>query len=293
MIASSTCRCTNSSNQSKTAAKCVGRTVFQALQHDKLLPLGLGPRFRERPEFITQITRQNQSIIETSGIWKHLCYICICANARVLSPRQRHVSDVTPASRPFQPQPSMTQDPDQVAAMPVGDILAVAGVLLLFMTFAFGVVYLQYCLVACHRRRRSAALASSSSSSQSAPRRGRDGDPESLLSTPAAAATVYRAAARSKEGEVECAVCLAGLEDGGETRFMPCCGHGFHAQCVGTWLAMASRPTCPLCRRINVARPPPGMAPAPASALPRVLPEPASYAAGLPASAYEQGARAS
>lgn len=95
MIASSTCRCTNSSNQSKTAAKCVGRTVFQALQHDKLLPLGLGPRFRERPEFITQITRQNQSIIETSGIW-NTCAIYVYARTHECS---RPVNDMSVMSR--------------------------------------------------------------------------------------------------------------------------------------------------------------------------------------------------
>uniref|UniRef100_K3YYL8 RING-type domain-containing protein n=1 Tax=Setaria italica TaxID=4555 RepID=K3YYL8_SETIT len=158
--------------------------------------------------------------------------------------------------------------------MPVGGILVVAGILMLLMTFAFGVVSLQCCFGACHRRR--AALASSS---QSARWRRGGVDPEAAPRSPPA--TVHRAAARSKEEE--CAVCLAGLEDGEEARFMPCCGHGFHAQCVATWLAMASRPTCPLCRRINVARPPPGMAPAPVSALPRVPPEPASYAANLPA----------
>nr|1IYM_A Chain A, EL5 [Oryza sativa] len=45
---------------------------------------------------------------------------------------------------------------------------------------------------------------------------------------------------------VECAVCLAELEDGEEARFLPRCGHGFHAECVDMWLG--SHSTCPLCR---------------------------------------------
>ncbi|KAF7026998.1 hypothetical protein CFC21_039069 [Triticum aestivum] len=56
--------------------------------------------------------------------------------------------------------------------------------------------------------------------------------------------TVYRAA--DHVGVLECAVCLAGLQDGEQARFLPRCGHGFHAGCVDTWLA--SRSTCPLCR---------------------------------------------
>ncbi|KAI5004090.1 hypothetical protein ZWY2020_031333 [Hordeum vulgare] len=56
--------------------------------------------------------------------------------------------------------------------------------------------------------------------------------------------TVYRA--EDHVGVLECAVCLAGLQDGEHARFLPRCGHGFHAGCVDVWLA--SRSTCPLCR---------------------------------------------
>ncbi|CAN6232091.1 unnamed protein product [Urochloa humidicola] len=172
--------------------------------------------------------------------------------------------------------------------MALGDDLAVAAVLLLLVIFLFVAVLLQLCFDACYRRR---DLASSSSSSQSA-RWRRGGDTEAL---PSPAVTVCRTAARSKEEDgdaaAECAVCLAGLEDGEEARIMPCCRHGFHAQCVATWLAVASRPTCPLCR-IAVARP--GVAasaPASSSALPPVPPEPANYAAYLPTARFsDQGA---
>ncbi|CAL5021412.1 unnamed protein product [Urochloa decumbens] len=165
--------------------------------------------------------------------------------------------------------------------MAFGDDLAVGGTLLFFVIFVLGVVSLQLCLDACYRRRDMAAAASSS---QSARWRRGGGDPEAL---PSPTVTVYRTVARSNKEEeaasVQCAVCLAGIEDGEEARFMPCCGHGFHAQCVGTWLAMAARPTCPLCR-IAVARPSCGApAPAPASGLPPVPSEPANYSANLPA----------
>ncbi|CAN6238385.1 unnamed protein product [Urochloa humidicola] len=167
--------------------------------------------------------------------------------------------------------------------MEAADVLFVASVLLVFVIFAFGVVSLQLCFVACYRRR---AVGSGGSTQQT-----QVSDPEAPRPPPCRAA-----AARPKEEEgdaaaAECAVCLAGLEDGGEVaRFMPCCGHGFHAQCVGTWLAVASHPTCPLCR-VTVARPP-EMAPAPASALPPVPHEPASYAANLPAARVFYSTRA-
>ncbi|KAF8693466.1 hypothetical protein HU200_038863 [Digitaria exilis] len=75
-----------------------------------------------------------------------------------------------------------------------------------------------------------------------------------------------------------------GLEDGEEARFLPRCGHGFHAECVDTWLS--SHTTCPLCR-LTVAKPDDDEAPPcpVALLLPPVPPEPANYAAAsnLPA----------
>ncbi|CAM8915536.1 unnamed protein product [Rhodiola kirilowii] len=49
----------------------------------------------------------------------------------------------------------------------------------------------------------------------------------------------------------DCAICLAEFVDGDEIRVLPQCGHGFHAECVDTWLA--SHSSCPSCRRILVA----------------------------------------
>ncbi|KAI3922586.1 hypothetical protein MKX01_006275 [Papaver californicum] len=44
----------------------------------------------------------------------------------------------------------------------------------------------------------------------------------------------------------ECSVCLSGLEEGDETRTLPCF-HVFHKVCVGRWLDLFGK-TCPLCR---------------------------------------------
>jgi E3 ubiquitin-protein ligase RNF38/44 len=48
-----------------------------------------------------------------------------------------------------------------------------------------------------------------------------------------------------KEG-LECAVCLGRFEPTEALRLLPKCRHGFHVECVDTWLDAHS--TCPLCR---------------------------------------------
>ncbi|TVU29646.1 hypothetical protein EJB05_21222, partial [Eragrostis curvula] len=159
----------------------------------------------------------------------------------------------------------------------VGAIVTVAGVLFLFVVFAVGLVSLQYCINYLDRRRRRAQ-----ESPSGRPRRraagavvGRGVDPELLRSLPV---TVYRASSSGPKDNavVECAVCLAELEDGEAARFLPRCGHGFHAECVDMWLA--SHTTCPLCRLI-VAKPDIALV------LPPVAPEPANYgSSSLPAS---------
>ncbi|RCV06864.1 hypothetical protein SETIT_1G197600v2 [Setaria italica] len=178
------------------------------------------------------------------------------------------------------------------AAMTLGSILTVAGILLLFVVFAFGLVSLQYCFSYWDRERRQQQQgAAPTSGRRRERRRGGSGmatrrasrggvDPELLRSLPV---TAYRAAAAqgSKEegAAAECAVCLAELEDGEAARFLPRCGHGFHAECVDMWLA--SHTTCPLCR-LTVAKP--DAPPCPAAMIHPVPPEPANYAATLPAS---------
>ncbi|XP_066327610.1 E3 ubiquitin-protein ligase EL5-like [Miscanthus floridulus] len=171
------------------------------------------------------------------------------------------------------------------AAMTLGSILTVAGILLLFVIFAFVLASLQYCFNASRdrdagsgRRRRGPLPAAGGSSGGT--RASRGVDPELLRSLPV---TVYHGSDKGQRYAVECAVCLAELQDGEEARFLPRCGHGFHAECVDMWLA--SHTTCPLCR-LTVSKPD-DVSPhlAPSLALPPVAPEPANYATvNLPAS---------
>jgi E3 ubiquitin-protein ligase EL5 len=184
--------------------------------------------------------------------------------------------------------PSPVSAPAGQAAMTAGGIATVAAVLIVFAALTLAFVLLQ-CY--CDERRRAVTTTSTSGRGRRPrPRSGSGGDggtgggvdPEVLRSLPVTVYSRSTAAAAAKEEEedddgVECAVCLAELEDGEEARFLPRCGHGFHAECVDMWLG--SHSTCPLCRLTVVVPPPP---PPP---LPPVPPEPpASYTVSLPAS---------
>lgn len=50
----------------------------------------------------------------------------------------------------------------------------------------------------------------------------------------------------------ECSVCLEAFGTGDTRRELPRCGHGFHAECVDSWLRNNRR--CPLCRAEVVAQ---------------------------------------
>ncbi|KAF7020352.1 hypothetical protein CFC21_033468 [Triticum aestivum] len=152
-----------------------------------------------------------------------------------------------------------------------GTVFISAAIFLLFLTFALALIILR------HSYFSSTGAAPSRPRAWSAqmvapPPRARGVDPELLRSLPV---TVHRAADRV--GSVECAVCLAGLEDGEEARFLPRCGHGFHTGCVDRWLA--SHTTCPLCR-VTVSKPDALTS----TSRPSVPREPANYTANLPAS---------
>ncbi|KAJ1280860.1 hypothetical protein BS78_04G264500 [Paspalum vaginatum] len=56
-----------------------------------------------------------------------------------------------------------------------------------------------------------------------------------------------------KEGTAagDCAVCLEAFRPGERRRVLPGCGHGFHAECVDSWLRKSRR--CPICRAEVVA----------------------------------------
>ncbi|CAN6238388.1 unnamed protein product [Urochloa humidicola] len=176
------------------------------------------------------------------------------------------------------------------AAMTLGSALTIAGILVVFIIFAFCLVSLQRCFNSWddRERQRQQRQEEEEASGRRGQRRRRGGamsrrtttrgvDPELLRSLPV---TVYRAASEKEGAAAECAVCLAELEDGEAARFLPRCGHGFHAECVDTWLA--SHTTCPLCR-LTVAKP--DAPPSSAALLPPAFPpEPANYAAAtLPA----------
>uniref|UniRef100_A0A0E0DES1 RING-type domain-containing protein n=1 Tax=Oryza meridionalis TaxID=40149 RepID=A0A0E0DES1_9ORYZ len=159
-----------------------------------------------------------------------------------------------------------------------GDVV-LSGVVLVLVALAF--VFVMHHFLAAMRRRDSDAESSSASSGRQrggrgvmagvgaidAAKAGGQGgvDPAVLRALPV---TVHRADAAAP---LECAVCIAEVEDGEAARFLPRCGHGFHAECVDLWLR--SHPTCPLCRLAVVAADA-----APPLALPPAQPEPANYA---------------
>ncbi|KAK1612132.1 hypothetical protein QYE76_035805 [Lolium multiflorum] len=53
-------------------------------------------------------------------------------------------------------------------------------------------------------------------------------------------------ALRGQKAGLECAVCLGRFEPAEALRLLPKCRHGFHVECVDTWLD--AHGTCPLCR---------------------------------------------
>ncbi|KAF7001934.1 hypothetical protein CFC21_017488 [Triticum aestivum] len=153
-----------------------------------------------------------------------------------------------------------------------GDVVFSA-VALLFLGLALVFVLYHYLIASRHGVRGGAGTARSGlrlgvgAASASGVAKGVD-----LVVLRALPVTLYRA--KDFEDALECAVCLAELSEGEAARFLPKCGHGFHAECVDLWLH--SHPTCPLCR-IDVDKPD-----ALPLALPPVRPEPANYATNLP-----------
>ncbi|BAS77896.1 putative RING-H2 finger protein ATL69 [Oryza sativa Japonica Group] len=51
---------------------------------------------------------------------------------------------------------------------------------------------------------------------------------------------------RGGGGDPACSVCLEDVRGGETVRWLPACGHLYHAACIDAWLR--SRTTCPLCR---------------------------------------------
>ncbi|CAM0904512.1 unnamed protein product [Alopecurus aequalis] len=147
-------------------------------------------------------------------------------------------------------------------------------VALIFLALVLVFVLYHYLTVNRGGVRRAVGAASSSPrrgvvAASSASSVGKGVDPVVLRALPV---TLYRA--KDFPEVLECAVCLAELSDGEAARFLPKCGHGFHAECVDLWLR--SHPTCPLCR-VDVDK-----ADALPRALPPVRPERANYSTNLP-----------
>ncbi|KAK1681232.1 hypothetical protein QYE76_042080 [Lolium multiflorum] len=160
--------------------------------------------------------------------------------------------------------------------MALSGILAASTICILFVILVLAIFIFQYCINNSIRTLPSGGVLAASGA------RDMGVDPELLRSLPV---RVYRAVASkgsaAEDVGIDCSVCLSELQDGEVARFLPPCGHGFHAQCVDKWLA--SHSTCPLCR-VTVAKPDASLQALTSTGLLPVPPEPAIYAANLPAS---------
>ncbi|KQJ82824.1 E3 ubiquitin-protein ligase EL5 [Brachypodium distachyon] len=153
-----------------------------------------------------------------------------------------------------------------------GDVVF-SGVALLFV--ALGLAFVLYHYVTVHRlqgARQQGAVGAGAAAAASGVVQGVVDQVALRASLPV---TLHNAKDLAGQEMEECAVCLGELWDGEAARFLPKCGHGFHAECVDLWLR--SHPTCPLCR-VDVGKPD---ALPPPLALPPVLPEPANYGGAI------------
>ncbi|WOL18190.1 hypothetical protein Cni_G26983 [Canna indica] len=147
---------------------------------------------------------------------------------------------------------------DPPAPLPFdSDVVIILAALLCALICVVGLALVARC--ACLRR-------SASSSSYPAPpnkglkKKAVQALPTVSFDSSSAASAADAAAAPGTEAAggvklVECAICIAEFADGDVVRVLPQCGHGFHAECVDTWLR--SHSTCPSCRRILVVPAPP------------------------------------
>ncbi|KAJ6839372.1 RING-H2 finger protein ATL3-like [Iris pallida] len=129
---------------------------------------------------------------------------------------------------------------DAAAAAAISSELMIAAVIFLFMVVVFVLFLYLYAKYYVGAHAHPALPRRGSADVVPLPRRGLDA--AILSSLPVAAFK----AADSKEGGLECSVCLSELADGEMVRLLPRCSHGFHVGCIDTWLR--SHSTCPLCR---------------------------------------------
>ncbi|KAL1542325.1 putative RING-H2 finger protein ATL36 [Salvia divinorum] len=56
----------------------------------------------------------------------------------------------------------------------------------------------------------------------------------------------YRDLCLTSKENAQCSICLSEYHEEDSLRFLPLCGHSFHAACIDIWLQQHS--TCPVCR---------------------------------------------
>uniref|UniRef100_A0A0D9WTM6 RING-type E3 ubiquitin transferase n=1 Tax=Leersia perrieri TaxID=77586 RepID=A0A0D9WTM6_9ORYZ len=132
------------------------------------------------------------------------------------------------------PSPPLTASSSSAATPFRPGVAVVVGIL----TSVFSITFLLL-LYAKHCKR---SAAESSGPYGSGERRNSGVDRAVVESLP-----VFRfGALRGQKSGLECAVCLGQFEPTEALRLLPKCRHGFHVECVDTWLDAHS--TCPLCR---------------------------------------------
>ncbi|KAL7124683.1 hypothetical protein ABFS83_14G064800 [Erythranthe nasuta] len=60
-------------------------------------------------------------------------------------------------------------------------------------------------------------------------------------------AVVYKAGILCIPAATDCTICLGEFVEGEDVRILPRCNHGFHVECIDTWLALHC--SCPVCRQ--------------------------------------------
>nr|GMD00748.1 RING-H2 finger protein ATL80-like [Ipomoea batatas]GMD17498.1 RING-H2 finger protein ATL80-like [Ipomoea batatas] len=131
-------------------------------------------------------------------------------------------------------------NPPSSAVTPESDFVVILAALLCAVICVVGLVM----VARCAWLRRSRAGANGGASGQSSSNKGLK--KKVLRSLPK---FTYGGAAE-KEIPADCAICLTEYEQGDEIRVLPQCRHGFHVQCIDTWLG--SHSSCPSCRQILV-----------------------------------------
>ncbi|KAL8159530.1 hypothetical protein V2J09_001067 [Rumex salicifolius] len=123
------------------------------------------------------------------------------------------------------------------------------GIVFLVLTslIIFVAIFYYYLKERCLIRRRQLLLLRLSAASTSRVRQGQFGGGLDHAVVKAFPELTYsEAKAKFVSAGPDCAVCLSAFEDHETLRLLPKCGHVFHPDCVGMWLA--DHTTCPCCR---------------------------------------------